>query len=114
LKILNQTRNTTLAVNARLADTFLSRLVGLLNRSGLPQEEALVITRCQQIHMFFMRFAIDAVFVDRAGLVVGLTEKIQPWQLSAIFWKADRVIELPPGVIAQSQTVLGDRIEFSQ
>ena len=88
--------------------------MGLLNRSDLKQGEALVITRCQQIHMFFMRFAIDAVFVDSTGGVVGLVEKIRPWQLSAIFWKANRVIELSPGTIVHSKTGLGDQIQFSE
>ena len=112
MKILNHTRRCALADHARLADTFLSRLVGLLNRDRLDQGEALVITRCQQIHMFFMRFAIDAVFVDASGLVVGLVENIKPNGLSAIFWRSNRVIELPSGVIARTKTSVGDQIQF--
>jgi len=113
LKILNHTRNVVLADRADLADSFVSRMVGLLNRAGLNQGEALIITRCQQIHMFFMRFAIDVIFVDASDHVVGLVHSIQPWQMSAIYWKANRSVELPSGVIASSKTQLNDLLKFS-
>ncbi len=113
MKVLNQTRNTVLAENAELADTFLSRMKGLLGRDRLEPGQALIITRCQQIHMFFMRFAIDAVFIDSASRVVGLVEDIKPSQMSSIFWKATRVIELPSGCIAHTKTSLGDQIQIS-
>jgi uncharacterized protein len=113
LKVLNQTRNIVLAENAELADSFLSRMKGLLGRDRLDPNQALVITRCQQIHMFFMRFAIDAVFIDSASQVVGLVENIKPSQMSSIFWKANRVIELPSGSIARTKTSLGDHIQIS-
>jgi uncharacterized membrane protein (UPF0127 family) len=112
LRITNQTRNIVLADHAQLADTYLSRLTGLLNRTRLNQGEALIITRCQQIHMFFMRFAIDVIFIDSSNRAVGLVKDIKPWQLSAIFWQANRAIELPPGVIAKTQTVIGDQIQI--
>jgi len=112
LKIFNSTRNNTLAAKATLADTFASRMVGLLNRTHLAPGEALIITRCQQIHMFFMRFAIDAIFIDSTDHVVGLVENIKPGQLSKIFWKANRVIELPSRTIAQTTTSLGDHLQF--
>lgn len=112
MKILNHTQNTTLAHNAQMADGFISRMVGLLNRRDLSQGEALVITRCQQIHMFFMRFAIDVVFVDPKNCVVGLVENIKPFAMSRMYWQADRAVELPSGTIAQTQTSLGDHIQF--
>jgi len=85
-------------------------MTGLLKRASLRPEEALVITRCQSIHMFFMRFAIDAIFVDRDHSVVGLVQNIKPFRLSPIFFKASSVIEVPPGVIVQSRTAIGDQI----
>ena len=112
MKILNHTRNAILATNAQLADTFISRSVGLLKHKHLASGEGLVITRCQQIHMFFMRFAIDVAFVDRSGKVVGLVNTIKPGQMSAMYWRANRAIELPSGTIAQTKTALGDEIQF--
>ena len=88
----------------------MSRLAGLLNRSGLGQEEALVITRCRGIHMFFMRFAIDVVFVDNRHIVIGLVKRIRPFRMSPYFFRASYAIELPEGTIDNTQTQLGDMI----
>ena len=110
MRIINPTQKTVIAENFKIADTFFSRFIGLLNRRSLESGEALIITRCQSIHMFFMRFTIDAVFIDRNDKVVGLVERIKPWRLSPVFFKADRVIELPEGVIDLSKTSLGDQL----
>ena len=110
--IHNLTRNSLLASNARVADTFLSRMTGLLNRASLPEGEALIITHCQSIHMVFMRFPIDVIFLDKACRVVGLCEQIKPCQFSPIFWTAQCAIELPAGTIKKTHTALGDQIQL--
>ena len=89
-------------------------MVGLLNRSSLLEDEALIITRCQSIHMFFMRFAIDAIFVDQNNYVVGLVKSIKPFRLSRIFFGARYVIETPVGIIVQTETSLGDKIKIEE
>ena len=108
MKILNQTQGVHLATQVRLADSFCSRLVGLLNRSGLNEDEGLLITRCQSIHMFFMRFAIDVVFVNQHHTVVGLVSNIKPFQISPLFVKANYAIELKSGIIQKTNTTIGD------
>ena len=110
MKIINTSKNTILADHAEIADTVLSRLIGLLNRSALSPREALVITQCRAIHMFFMRFPIDAVFVGKDNRVVGLVEGIQPFRISPYFLKASYVIELPAGTIKGTATTRGDII----
>ena len=110
MRLLNQTQHTLLADRVILAQTPLSRMRGLLGRKEFLSGEALVITHCNSIHMFFMKFSIDVIFVDREGRVVGLLEKIRPFCLSPVFWRADRAIELPLGTIAFSRTGLGDTI----
>jgi len=103
-----------LAEDAALADTFLSRMVGLLRHKELPRGKALIITRCNSIHMWFMRFAIDVVFVDKKNIVVGLVRGIRPFRLSPIFFRAASAIELSEGSIDRSQTRQGDRIIFQE
>ncbi|MCA9401515.1 MAG: DUF192 domain-containing protein [Candidatus Omnitrophica bacterium] len=110
--ILNQTQQTLLAENAKIADSFMTRMVGLLNRKFLSQGEALIITRCQSIHMVFMRFSIDAVFADKHDSVVGLVKNIKPYQFSSIFFKASYVIELPVGTIDRTKTGVGDLLQI--
>ena len=111
--VRNLTRQIVLSVQAELADTFFSRMRGLLGREVFLPGQAMVITRCNSIHMFFMRFSIDAVFLDRADCVVGIVKNIKPFHMSPVFWTAVRVIELPTGTVDQSGTVLGDRVETS-
>lgn len=114
MKVFNKTKNTALASTAVLADTFFSRMIGLLNRNSLPEGEALIITRCQSIHMFFMRFAIDVIFVDRDNRVAGIVERIKPFHLSPVFFNSSYAIELNAGAVATAQTSVGDYLELQE
>ncbi|MBI5415879.1 MAG: DUF192 domain-containing protein [Candidatus Omnitrophica bacterium] len=112
MRIINTTKNTTIADTACVADTWRSRMVGLLGRENIPAGEALVITRCRSIHMFFMRFAIDVVFVDKNDRVVGLVENIPPFHLSPVFFSSSYVVELPAGTVALTRISQGDHLAF--
>ncbi len=112
MKIINKTKNNIIAPKGRMANTFWTRAVGLLNRDSLPTDEALIITRCQSIHMFFMRFAIDVIFVDKKNYVVGFVKRIKPFRLSPIFFKASYAIELIEGAIAAKNVSVGDELEL--
>ena len=112
MPIVNLTQRKILAETVEIAQNPLSRMKGLLGRTELRSKEALVITGCQSIHMFFMRFAIDVIFVDKKNSVVGLTANIKPFMLSPIFWKSSCAIELPAGTIEASQTQLGDQLQI--
>lgn len=113
MNIINKTKGSVLADNAVIADDPFSRLRGLLGRRGLGKGEALVLRPSNSIHMFFMRFAIDALFVDKANIVVGACEDLRPWRVSPVFWKSFYVVELAAGVIAATGTCAGDEIALS-
>jgi uncharacterized membrane protein (UPF0127 family) len=112
LVVRNLTKNIILARRAIIADTFLSRMKGLLGKPPLKEDEALIITRCRSIHMFFMRYAIDVIFVGRENHVVGLVENIGPFRLSPVFWKAELAVELMAGTISATKTSDGDTLEL--
>lgn len=112
MNILNKSKNTVLARTVMVADTFWTRLVGLIGKKDLPPVTALVVTRCQSIHMLFMRFPIDAVFADRHHRVVGCVEAIKPFRLSPIFFHSRYVIELRVGTITATKTSPGDQLEW--
>lgn len=71
-----------------------------------------MITKTNAITMIFMRFAIDAVFVDRAGRVVRVAPGLRPWSLATFARGADAVVELPAGAAARSATQVGDVLRF--
>ncbi len=110
LKIVNLTRNALLADKAELAISLGQRTKGLLGHLNLGKGEGLVIKPCSSIHTFFMRFAIDVVFVDKASHVVKTIEHMQPFRLSSPFLSAYMVIELPVGTIGQTYTKIGDQL----
>lgn len=110
--IHNTSKQTQIADKGKLANSFKARLIGLMNRTSLEDGEALVITRCNSIHMFFMKFAIDVIFTDKDNKVVGLVENIKPYRLSPIFFQSRCAIEAPTGVIAKSKTAVGDQIRI--
>src|SRR5215211_1943115 len=71
-----------------------------------------VIDPCSSVHMFFMRFALDVVYVDREGRVVKTVAGLRPFRLSVGGRKAHQTIELAVGTIAKSGTEPGDQLRF--
>lgn len=112
--VRNRTRGTSLATDCRLADTFVSRGVGLLASAPLREGQGLRITRTATITMLFMRFSIDAVFVDATGRVVRAAPGLRPWSPAIGARGARDVLELPVGTIARSRTQAGDEITYEE
>lgn len=114
VEIFNITKNTVLADRAIYADTFLTRLVGLLNKKRLNKNEALVLYPCNMVHTIGMRFTIDVVFVSQNDEVIHIKDNMKPYKFSPQIKKAIKVIELPAGFIEETKTQIGDRILIKQ
>ncbi len=110
VRVRNQTRGTVVAEHCLVARSIVDRTVGLLGRSDLPAGEGLWIERSPSIHMFFMRFAIDAVFVDGDDRVVRVVAGLRPWRIVAWVRGARDCLELPAGSADQSGTLAGDEL----
>lgn len=95
-----------------MAATPLSRLRGLLGRKSLPSGEGILLRPAGSIHTFFMRFAIDAVFLDEELCVVGIAADLRPWR-AAGKRGAKAVLELPAGECARRGLEVGDKIRFA-
>ena len=85
------------------------RLKGLLGRTGLDADEGLLIRPTSSIHMFFMRFPIDAVFLDRELVVRKVVADLKPWRV-AVARGAKSVVELPAGAASRRAIAPGDRL----
>ena len=105
--------DTGAVVAARVAGAFDSetRRRGLLGRDGLV-DEALVIAPCNLVHTFFMRFAIDTVFVDRTGTVLRIQHDVRPWWFAGA-WGAFATIELPAGQAQKAGIRPGSRLQLT-
>jgi hypothetical protein len=114
----NLTRGTVLAERVEVADSFGGRFMGLMGRRALPAGDGLWLTGGNGIHMFFMRFPIDALFLGREAeggrrTVVGLRRGLRPWTgLVPLVRGADGVLELPAGTIEHTATALGDAVSI--
>ena len=87
-------RAKILGIDAEVAERFTERLRGLIGRDGLEHGRGMLIVRCNCIHTFFMRFPIDATFLDRQGNVVKTVRNIRPWRPWVWGgWRAASVLE---------------------
>lgn len=86
------------------------RMVGLLGTDRLEEGSGLWIERSPSIHMFFMRYAIDAVFVDGDGTVTRTVADLRPWRVVIRARGGTDCIELPVGTVAKARVMIGDRI----
>jgi uncharacterized membrane protein (UPF0127 family) len=112
LRVSNVTKGSSLGDRVRVASSTRDRTVGLLRTPALSPGEGLWIERSPSIHMFFMRYAIDAVFVGADGRVTKIVENLRPWRV--VWWArgARDCLELPVGAVAASRTQVGDRLEL--
>jgi uncharacterized protein len=108
---LTKQDGTIVAEPVEVARNMWSRGMGLMGRARLPENGGLLIHDCNGIHMMFMRFPIDAVFVDKKGIVVKTYERLLPWLgLVPFVWRADKVAELPAGTIRRHAIRAGDQL----
>jgi uncharacterized membrane protein (UPF0127 family) len=98
-----------LAVEIEPAFDSKSRNRGLLGRARLDEGSALILAPCSSIHTFFMRFAIDVLFVRKDGRVVKMYSALPAWRI-AFALGAFAAIELPAGRAAASDTRSGDTV----
>lgn len=112
VRIENATRGTTVADRVRVASSTLDRTVGLLRTPDVQRGEGLWIERSPSIHMFFMPYAIDAVFVSGAGRVTKVVADLKPWRV--VWWArgARDCLELRAGAAAESGTQAGDELRL--
>ncbi len=118
----NVTRGTDLAVDLEIGDSLLAKFMGLMGRGSLAAGSGLWLPDSNGIHMMFMRFPIDAVFVGRPEphgsvaterRVVSVHRRLSTWTGLVPFIRgAKGVLELPVGTIDASGTQVGDRIRI--
>ena len=114
----NLTRDTTLATSLEVASSFWSKFMGLMGRPALPSGAALWLGGTNNIHMMFMRFRMDAIFLARPATdgsrrVVALRRSMRPWVGVVWFARgADGVIEAAAGTIDASGTQVGDLVRL--
>lgn len=102
------------ADNVEVARGFIRQLVGLIGRREFPRGSALVIPGCRQVHTFFMRFAIDVVFLDAQNRILCVEADVRPYRVTRYCRGAARAIEFPAGIVAEYRLKPGDTVVISE
>lgn len=93
-----------------LAEGFWRRGKGLLGTKSLASNAALWIKPCNNIHTFFMNYAIDCVFIDKKLTIQNIVEAVPPFRFVGPFWKCHSVIEMSSGTVAAKNLKIGDHL----
>ena len=96
-----------------VADTPLTRLRGLLGKHSLPTGHGLLLRPAPSIHTFFMRFAIDVVFLDSTLRVLRVAHAVKPWRVAGCRG-ARSVLELGAGQAAVAAIAPGNRLRLDE
>lgn len=108
---MHERSGKVLAAELEVPGTFLGRGLGLMFRSTLEPGHGMWLLPCNGIHMMFMNFAIDAVFLDTKERVKKVYRKLPAWYgIVVLEWGAHSVLELPPGSTADVDLQPGDQI----
>jgi uncharacterized membrane protein (UPF0127 family) len=96
---------------AKIAESFFSRLVGLMFQEKMDGFDGLLITQCNSIHTFFMQYSLDLVFLDKNYKVVKVLENKSPWRMSLMYFSATQVLEVVAGTL-KGRVSKGDQLEL--
>jgi uncharacterized protein len=113
ITVTDETRGSIIGNRIQIADTSLSRMVGLLGRQSLGAGDGLWIRPSSGIHTGFMRFPIDVIGLDKNMRVIKLWNGLVPWRVTSVSLQLRSVIELSTGRIAECGVQLGDVIRIS-
>lgn len=108
--VVDTTTGEVLAERAEVAETTLARFLGLQGRHDLPPRGGLVLIPNSSIHMLFMRFRIDAIFVGCDQRVKRVARSLRPWTIGPVVPGALYCVELPDGAAGKTQQ--GDEIDL--
>jgi uncharacterized membrane protein (UPF0127 family)/CheY-like chemotaxis protein len=110
--IVNLTRGECLCVGV-MADRPLKRMRGLIGKKSLAAGEGLLLSPAPAIHTAFMRFPIDALFLDRKLRVLDIAEQLRPWRVASRR-RSHSVLELAAGECARTGVQVGDRLALRE
>src|ERR1700721_4724105 len=115
LYVYNKTRETFVATEALLADSYARWPVGLLGKTKrwATLGRGLWIVPSRGVHTIGMLFPIDLIFLGKNKEVVHVEEYVRPFRISKVSLKASTVLELPPHTIYRSGTKIGDQLEIA-
>lgn len=99
-------------VLAKVADSFIKRLIGLIFKKDLKDEEGLLICPCAQVHTFGMKYCIDVVFLSQDNIILGIEQRIKPKRISRYIRGSKKVLEMKEGMTEIYGLKKGDNLKI--
>jgi uncharacterized protein len=112
LKLINKTNNIVICENVMVADTYFKRLKGLMFTKSLPEQNALHIVPCNEIHTFNMKYSIDVIYLDDKNSILAIDEDMKPGKIGKHVKNAVSVVELPSGKVKKLEVKIGQTVTF--
>ena len=112
MRIKNKKKRTLLARNAKICTSIISKSFGLMFSKKKPLIFIFKKEKINPLHMFFVFYPIDVLFLNKNKIVVEIKENFRPFSFYAPKNKSKYIIELPKNTIKETKTKLGDKIEF--
>ena len=110
--IKNQTKDVILVEHGKVANTFFTRLKGLLGSPPLETGEGLLLTKEKSVHTFFMGFPIDVIYINQALEVIKIDPNLRPFKIGSYVSKSAYILEIAAGVAETTNTIVGDQLVF--
>jgi len=109
IRIINQTKQQILSLNAKNAQTFFDKVIGLI---GKDKSTSMIFQTRFGIHTFGIKFPIDIIVLNKQNVVISLRKNLKPFRF--FFWnpRYDTIVELPAGIIDLTKTESGDHLKF--
>lgn len=76
-----------------------SRMLGLMFSTELPECDGFLISPCNSIHTFFMRYSLDILFLDKNFKIVKVIYGLSPWKITWVYFKSRHVLEMKAGTM---------------
>lgn len=108
--ILHYITQTGKAIPISIANTFFSRFMGLMFKED--GEYGMLLSPCNSIHTFFMRYNLDAIFLDKDDRIISIKRFIKPYSIVPSVRKAKKVLEFPSSLHASAFLNIGDKLTF--
>ncbi len=111
--LLNDNEAGQQVLNICVAETFFTRLKGLLGTASLTDNQGMLLRNCNSVHMVGMRYALDIVYLNSEGRILKLVENLQPWRAS-ICWAAQDTLEVKAGTISRTKWQIGEYLRWNE
>ena len=92
-----------------VAESFFKRFCGLMFRRRLKKGFGLLLAPCNSVHMMFMRFSIDVVYLDENFCIKKIVRDLMPWLGMSVCFGAWSALELPCGSAKRLKLAVGQR-----